>query len=551
MKDCGKTELATCQGGRQTGRRGPYIDMRKCPAEALDTHIEMGFCPLTLVLGICLLTVLGADHKVEHVFFRQKSEVHMTRSQWIVGLVLDFKVYEKYLVFTNQTLTEAVRTAKEGQAYFDRLLNDYRFRETIYIRTRTVVKTTEHVPLRKYCNIIDGQVRELLVLKELHLQNWKDFKEITRIGHSELEQSRLGSHRLKRVVGLLTGIAGIFSGFSLFTSYKLKSEVNALRENQDTIRTVLKDSLSLINLTRMEVKSNRIAINQVIEGMGQLVSTFKGAVIPLREFVINHAQLQTNIGMARDLVTAESDLIAELQQKVAKLATGRLSPTLLPAPELVQILKGIEVEIPPELMLPQDLRERPFYYYKILTTNTIALEDELVIAIEIPLLDVARKLKIMEAIALPVPYSETPLTAVYDLEFTSFAISMDGRQYVVLTLEDQLECGKRETNYCSLTSAVQEANSHSYCTLALYQRDQDKVAKLCKVKVSNKMKLPTAYYIANGEWLVATNFNFNLRRQCVGVKEDEIVPGRATLHGRGIKIRMQSFGRRHRTPDIL
>ena len=472
---------------------------------------------------MAVLAVLRADHQVEHVFFRQKSEVHMTRSQWIVGLVLDFKVYEKYLIFTNETLNEALGSAKVGQAYFAKLLNDYQYRESIYIRTRTVVKSTEHVPLRKYCNIIDGQIRELLVMKEIHLQNWLDFKEITRIGHSELEQSRMGGHRQKRVVGILAGIAGIFSGFSLFSSYQLKKEVRALRENQNTIRTVLKDSLSIINLTRMEVKSNRIAINQVIENMGQLVSTFKGAVIPLREFVINHAQLQTNIGMARDLVTAESDLIAELQQKVSKLATGRLSPVLLPAPELVQILKGIEVEIPPELMLPQDPRERPFYYYKILTTNTIALEDELVIAIEIPLLDVSRKLKIMEAIALPVPYSETPLTAVYDLEFTSFAISLDGRQYVVLTLEDQLECGKRDTNYCSLTSAVQEANSHSYCTLALYQRDQAKVAKLCKVKVSNKMKLPTAYYIAKGEWLVATNFNFNLRRQCVGVADDEIV----------------------------
>ena len=396
----------------------------------------------------------------------------MTRSQWIVGLVLDFKVYEKYLIFTNQTLNEALRTARVGQVYFTRLTYDYGFRENTYIRSGTHVKKTEKVPLKKYCDIIAAQVRELLVLKELHQRNWQDFEEITRIGHSELEQSRLGTHRRKRVVGLLTGIAGIFSGFSLFATHKLKSEVNALRANQDTIRTVLKDSLSIINLTRMEVKSNRIAINQVIEGMGQLVSTFEGTVIPLREFVINHAQLQTNIGMARDLVTAESDLIAELQQKVAKLAAGRLSPTILPAPELVQILKGIEVEIPPELMLPQDPRERPFYYYKILTTNTIALEDELVIAIEIPLLDVARKLRIMEAIALPVPYSGTPLTAVYDLEFTSFAISLDGRQYVVLTLEDQLECGKRETNYCSLTSAVQEANSHSYCTLALYQRDQ-------------------------------------------------------------------------------
>ena len=447
----------------------------------------------------------------------------MTRSQWIVGLILDFKVYEKYLIFTNETLNEALRTARIGQVYFNRLTNDYGFRETSYLKSGSRFRRTEKVPLLMYCDIIAAQVRELVVLQELHQRNWQDFKEITRIGHSELEQHRMKGPRRKRVVGILAGIVGIFSGFSLFSSYQLKKEVRTLRENQNTIRTVLKDSLSLINLTRMEVKSNRIAINQVIEGMGKLVSTFEGTVIPLREFVINHAQLQTNIGMARDLVTAESDLIAELQQKVSKLATGRLSPILLPAPELVQILKGIEVEIPPELMLPQDPRERPFYYYKILTTNTIALEDELVIAIEIPLLDVARKLKIMEAIALPVLYSETTLTAVYDLEFTSFAISLDGRQYVVLTLEDQLECGKRDTNYCSLTSAVQEANSHSYCTLALYQRDQAKVAKLCKVKVSNKMKLPTAYYIAKGEWLVATNFNFNLRRQCVGVVDDEIV----------------------------
>ena len=472
---------------------------------------------------MAVLTVLGADHKVEHVFFRQKSEVHMTRSQWIVGLVLDFKVYEKYLIFTNDTLNEALSSARVGQEYFNKLLNDYRFRVQMYQRTRSVLGNTESKPLLTYCGILNGQVRELLVMKEIHLRNWLDFKEITRVGHSELDQHRMEGPRQKRVVGILAGIVGIFSGFSLFSTYQLKKEVRALRENQNIIRTVLKDSLSLINLTRMEVKNNRIAINQVIENMGRLVSTFKGAVIPLREFVINNAQLQTNIGMARSLVTAESDLIAELQQKVSKLATGRLSPLLLPAPELVQILKGIEVEIPPELMLPQDPRERPFYYYKILTTNTIALEDELVIAIEIPLLDVARKLKIMEAIALPVPYSETTLTAVYDLEFTSFAISLDGRQYVVLTLEDQLECGKRDTNYCSLTSAVQEANSHSYCTLALYQRDQAKVAKLCKVKVSNKMKLPTAYYIAKGEWLVATNFNFNLRRQCVGVVDDEIV----------------------------
>ena len=246
--------------------------------------------------------------------------------------------------------------------------------------------------------------------------------------------------------------------------------------------------------------------------MGELVKEFKGTVIPLRDFVITNDQIQTNIGKVGSLVAAESNLISELQQKVAKLATGRLSPTILPAPELVIILKGIEVEIPHELMLLQDPRERPFYYYNILTTNTLALDNELVIALEIPLLDVSRKLKVMEAIALPVPYSATKLTAVYDLEFRHLAISTDGRQYVVLTLEDQLNCGRRNTNYCSLTSAIQEANSHTYCTLALYQRDQDKVDKLCKVKVSNKIRLPVARYVSNGEWLVATGEGFQFEK---------------------------------------
>ena len=229
-------------------------------------HFDMAVNTWKWLAVMGVLAVLRADHQVEHVFFRQKSEVHMTRSQWIVGLVLDFKVYEKYLIFTNQTLNEALRTARIGQVYFNKLTYDYGFRETAYLRSGSRFRKTEQVPLKKYCDIIAAQVRELLVLKELHQRNWQDFKEITRIGHSELEQSRLGAHRRKRVVGLLTGIAGIFSGFSLFATYKLKKEVNALRENQDTIRTVLKDSLSIINLTRMEVKSNRIAINQVIEG---------------------------------------------------------------------------------------------------------------------------------------------------------------------------------------------------------------------------------------------------------------------------------------------
>ena len=150
---------------------------------------------------LAVLSVLRADHKVEHVFFRQKSEVHMTRSQWIVGLVLDFKVYEKYLIFTNQTLHEALRTARVGQVYFKKLTYDYGFRETAYLRSGSRFRRTEQVPLKMYCDIIAAQISELLVLQGIHQRNWQDFKEITRIGHSELEQQQAGSSPPKKSGG--------------------------------------------------------------------------------------------------------------------------------------------------------------------------------------------------------------------------------------------------------------------------------------------------------------------------------------------------------------
>ena len=466
---------------------------------------------------------------VEHVFFRQKGMVHTTRSQWIVGLVLDLKMYEQYLIHTNNTIRQAMDQLRKGRVHFEKMFRDSSYRTVTKQRAPenpyTRVSWTDE-EFKSYAEIMHQHKKGLEVLEEIHEKNWKDFIELRATGHSELESNRMGSSliRKKKALGLiLGGIAGIFSGFSLFTTHKLKTEVAALRNSQQITRSILKESLSLINLTRMEIQENRWAINDVIKTMGNIVKVWEGKLIQLKRFVITTEEITSNTDQVRDLVSTETTLIMELKQKIAKLATGRLSPAILPAPELVTILKGIEVEIPKALMLPQDPRDKPFYYYTILTTDTIALENELVIMIEIPLLDVARKFRIMEAIALPVPYTATSLTAVYELEFKNFAISTDGRQYVVLTWEDQLNCGKKNARFCYLTSAIQEANRHSYCTLALYQKDSDKINGLCQIKVSNTMKLPIAHYIANGEWIVATETIFNLRKLCVGAAEEVLV----------------------------
>ena len=47
-----------------------------------------------------------------------------------------------------------------------------------------------------------------------------------------------------------------------------------MRSTQQVIRHVLTESLSLINVTRMEVEENRHTINRVIDKMGQMVKAW-------------------------------------------------------------------------------------------------------------------------------------------------------------------------------------------------------------------------------------------------------------------------------------
>ena len=462
------------------------------------------------------------------MFFRSKADIHTTRSRWFVGLVIDFDLYEHYLSYVDQVFQNVNKITEMARQYFDKLKSEDTFRRGKYAFLNIKIDDRVNLKIDYYHRIFKAQQNELRSLREIHNKNWVDFSEILGVGHSELEQSRQENRehvRPKRFIGLA---AGIFSGIAYFETRKLRSEVDDLKRTQNVIRHVLLESLSPINVTRMEVEENRHTINQIINKMDAMVEAWQRSVsgivnrlVPLERFTLAYAQTQKNINTVRDLVTAETVLFTHLHAKISKLSTQKLSPNLLPAPELVKILKSIEVELPPQLMLPRDPREAPWYYYTILKTNTVALGRQLIVTIEIPLLDVTQRFRVKEAISLPVPFETTNLTGEYELEFKHFAVSADGRQYVVLTWEDQINCGRSDINFCTMTSAVYEMNHHQYCTLALFQKDLRKIKNLCKTRVTNKLKLPIARYITRGQWLVATNRVFYLRKLCVKTDIEE------------------------------
>ena len=119
----------------------------------------------------------------------------------------------------------------------------------------------------------------------------------------------------------------------------------------------------------MEVEENRQTINQIINKMDKIVEAWQRSVtdivnrlVPLECFALAYAQTQTNINTVRDLVTAETVLFTHLHAKISKLSTQKLSQNLLPAPRQVKILKSVELVLLPQLMLPREQCEAPWYY---------------------------------------------------------------------------------------------------------------------------------------------------------------------------------------------
>ena len=43
---------------------------------------------------------------VEHVLFRSKVDFHATHSRWLVGVVNDLELYEKYLLYANKAVED-------------------------------------------------------------------------------------------------------------------------------------------------------------------------------------------------------------------------------------------------------------------------------------------------------------------------------------------------------------------------------------------------------------------------------------------------------------
>ena len=156
------------------------------------------------------------------------------------------------------------------------------------------------------------------------------------------------------------------------------------------------------------------------------------------------------------------------------MSTHKLDPTVIPIPELVEMMQEIEEDIKesPRLALPIPIEGEVEEYYNIVRISTVITEDTLIILLSILLTDISLQMNLYKAHNLPAVHPELGLAATYQLEGEYLAIGQDGH-YIALPDKNDIQiCVLSRGGLCRMNQALYPMDKVQWCILALFQDDQ-------------------------------------------------------------------------------
>ena len=404
-----------------------------------------------LCVSVILLVSLGLSSSfriAENVVFEKTQEISVVRSKWIFSFVTDLTAYQGYLEGLRKTLERVDSDMKQ-------VLIGY-----------SVHGMPEHSKL------YEGQRREIASLRSLYTRARNELKEILMIQRAE------SSPRIKRaLIPLLGKVLSSLTG--TLTKHDLKKvyqHIDALAGNQEQIVHVLNDTLTIFNVTRVEVRRNRHAIRSLTEMMRNMERRMIKVTMETRRhinnlnfFLITYLQTELMVTELRESVEKAMFYMDDVKMGLNQLSLGHLAPTVITPGELKRILTGIQSQIPNHLTLPAPT-EDIWYYYKTLTCATLIKDQQFVTLVNLPLLELNSLFEVYQIHNIPVPYLDTKMTAKYELETTTIAVNAPRTQYILLTETDLARCSNPATNFCTLRSPVYDFAGTELCVVALFKR---------------------------------------------------------------------------------
>ena len=447
----------------------------------------------TFVLGSLIISHALRIFTSENVVFQKTNEVFINDAKWSVTFVHDLRPFQKLI---NQIKNDLVHT--------DEIV-------------KTITNFYESSNMTGYVETFKSLHIEVDLLTDTYNSVYDNF--------AEYQSLSVNGHRSQRslipIIGQL--MSTLFGTVSENDLENINRNIKALAGNQKQIIHDLDVSLSVLNLTRMQVSENRRSIMDLIivvqsldRKIFDLQQVFSAKFVRLEQFVHTYLQFQMILDEIKQTTQDAVFYLESLKSELNMLSMQHLSTNTISPKDLKELLIEVESKLPNNFELPRNPRKDIWYFYKTLTSITYLEDNEIRIVLKIPLINTKEEYEVYRIYNLPLPMAtkQTNIMLKYTLETDMLMVSKDRSKFSLLTESAFHMCNSFHYRFCNPETAFYQANINRFCVVALFMQNQRDIKTFCKQMVILDQKLPLTSYLSYGLWIVVTNVPLTFTINC-------------------------------------
>ena len=452
----------------------------------------------TFVLGSLIISHALGIFTSENVVFQKTNEVFINDAKWSVTFVHDLRPFQKLI---NQIKNDLVHT--------DEIV-------------KTITNFYESSNMTGYVETFKSLHIEVDLLTDTYNSVYDNF--------AEYQSLSVNGHRSQRslipIIGQL--MSTLFGTVSENDLENINRNIKALAGNQKQIIHDLDVSLSVLNLTRMQVSENRrsimdliIVVQKLNRKIFDLQQVFSAKFVRLEQFVHTYLQFQMILDEIKQTTQDAVFYLESLKSELNMLSMQHLSTNTISPKDLKELLIEVESKLPNNFELPRNPRKDIWYFYKTLTSITYLEDNEIRIVLKIPLINTKEEYEVYRIYNLPLPMAtkQTNIMLKYTLETDMLMVSKDRSKFSLLTESAFHMCNSFHYRFCNPETAFYQANINRFCVVALFMQNQRDIKTFCKQMVILDQKLPLTSYLSYGLWIVVTNVPLTFTINCQSHKQ--------------------------------
>lgn len=442
----------------------------------------------------------------QNVLFEHMSELHLTRSKYIITSLVHFDEYYKGFTsleqFANKLIDEITNLANTTPPYW---ILEYHMQE--------------QENLDRLFEVHRNEAQSLVAIIEDQKQHFnKLLDHITTHDETVDKPRRVKRGLIHKVFNFLFGSGGSDQE----TINQIKKNLEILEDNQNMLGDELMRQLEMISDNNLQISKNRDVLNTLnreLLQMNRSLSTIALDVQALefsKNFILAILQVRNRLDTVRDGLDSLRADIKKIQQYMTSLATHKVTPNLISPFDLRNILNDVSnrLQANPKLMLPVSEEADIWSYYQFMRVEAFVQQDMLIVVLVLPLIDKDLQFDLFRAYNLPLLHPQLKKVFTYELESPYIALRHDGNYLTIPTHDDVLTCTISAGHFCNLNTPLYPTKTTTFCIYHLLVNDKEKIEQHCELNVL-KYKHDSAISLDQNVWALSVLEPMELHVTCL------------------------------------